>query len=266
MFHSAHLLDKTKSNFEKIIWGLIAIILFVVLWYSVSKFTIRSLIPSPVDVITSFFKSFVVPIGSHTLVGHIGWSLYRVLVGYILGSFIGIVLGIAMGWNRIIRAIFSPIFEMLRPIPPLAWIPLSILWFGIGEQAKYFIIFIAAVVPAILNSYAGTVRVDPLLVGAGRMLGANTRQIFTKVVLPSCVPSIFAGLQVGLSNSWAAVLAAEMVRSSNGVGWMIVIGEQNGDMTEVLVGMVSIALVGWILINIMRGVEDKLCAWNQREK
>jgi ABC-type nitrate/sulfonate/bicarbonate transport system permease component len=266
MFRSTGVLGKTKINAEKIGWGLFAILLFLCFWYIVSRFTVKSLIPSPMDVISLFFKSLIVPIGQYTLIGHIGWSLYRVLVGYIIGSVIGIALGITMGWNLNFRAIIRPIFEMLRPIPPLAWIPFSILWLGIGESTKYFIIFIAAVVPATLNSFDGTVRVDPLLVGAGRMLGANTRQIFTKIVLTSCVPSIFAGLQVGLSNSWAAVLAAEMIRSSEGVGWLIVIGEQNGDTAQVLAGMVSIALIGWILVNIMRGVEDNLCVWNQRGK
>ena len=263
MFNLSGLRKKFRENMQKTTWGFFSIITFLVLWHFFSTLTSKTLIPSPVNVLVLFFKSFIEPIGEYTLFGHIGWSLYRVLVGYLLASFIGITMGVAMGANLTIRAIVRPIFEMLRPLAISGQFSFPIKLFSI---LKFFIIYISAVVPATLNAFDGTIRVDPLLVGAAKMLGANTRQVFTRVVLPSSVPSIFAGLQVGLSASWAAVLAAEMIRSSEGTGWLIIMGMQYGNTTQVLAGMVSIAIVGMILVSIMRGVEEKLCVWNRRSR
>src|SRR5699024_2925551 len=137
-------------------------------------------------------------------------------------SVLGIVLGIMMGWYPIVNRILRPIYELIRPIPPIAWIPISIVWFGIGEGSKWFLIFLAAFVPITLNAYAGATTVDETLIKCSKMLGASSGQIFKTVVLPYSVPHIFTGLQVGLSASWATVVAAEMIRSTEGVGWIII--------------------------------------------
>lgn len=259
------IISKIKNNSKNIAWAIITIAAFVILWQLTAMLTGSDVIlPAPVKVFSMFFKSLYIPIGKYTMLGHIGWSLLRVLVGFTTASILGIVVGLSMGWSKIAESIIKPLFEVLRPIPPLAWIPLGILWFGIGELTKYFIIFIGTFTTVTLNSYNGAQRVDPILLGAARTLGAKENQLFTKVVLPSSVPSIFAGLQVGLSNSWMAVLAAEMVRSTKGAGWVIIMGMQSGDTKQVIVGMISIGLVGLLIINIVREVETKLCAWNVR--
>lgn len=258
-------ITKIKNNQENIFWAIVAFLLIIVLWQSVSAFTsAKDTLPGPSKVFQEFIKSFYTPIGLYTLSGHIGWSLYRVLVGFSIASVCGIILGLSMGWSKLIDAIFKPVFELLRPIPAIAWIPLAILWFGIGESTKYFIIFVSAFVNVTLNAYAGAKRVDPVLMGVAKMLGAKDRQVFTKIVLPSSVPQIFAGLQLALSTCWMAVLAAEMVRSSEGTGWIIIMGMETGNTTQILVGIISIAIVGLLLATIMRGVERKLCSWNIR--
>ncbi len=253
------------DDWKRIFWAIVAFASIIILWQVVVTFTFaKATIPGPYKVFSEFFKSFYKAIGSYTILGHIGWSLYRVLVGFGIAAVLGIITGLSMGWSKLARAIISPIFEWLRPIPALAWIPLAILWFGIGESTKYFIIFVGAFTQVTLNAYAGAIQVDPVLSGAARMLGARESQVFTRIVLPSSVPQIFAGLQLGLSTSWMAVLAAEMVRSSEGAGWIIVMGQNTGNTTQIIVGIISIGLIGLLLATIMRGVEGKLCSWNIR--
>lgn len=171
-----------------------------------------------------------------------------------------------MGRFRLAEAIFLPFYEMIRPIPPIAWISLAILWFGIGESMAYFIIFLATFNVLTINVYRGTKALDQQLVGCAKMLGANEVQVFWTVVLPATVPYIFAGMQIGLSTSWAAVVAAEMVRSSRGVGFLIVSGMDLNNIPQIFVGIIAIGLVGLLLATFMRGVEAKLCQWNVRGK
>lgn len=259
------LTTKIKGNVEHFFWACVAIISLIVFWQLLVSFTAaKNTFPAPIEVFDALISALSNPIGKYTLLGHIGWSLYRVLVSFTIASVSGIIIGLLMGWSRLAEAAIKPIFEMLRPIPAIAWIPLAILWFGIGESTKYFIIFIGAFVNVTLNAYAGAKRVDPVLVGAAKMLGARDRQVFSKIVLPSSVPQIFAGLQLALSTSWMTVLAAEMVRSSEGTGWIIIMGMETGNTVQIVVGMISIGIVGLLLATLMRGVERKLCSWNIR--
>lgn len=259
---------KTKKVPEGLICGTISILAFLLLWQiGCSASELGQMIPGPITVIQAVFKSMVSrSIGGHSLWGHIGYSLLRVLTGYVIGSVLGIVVGLAMGWNQAIEAFISPVFRLVRPIPPIAWIPISILWFGLGFQAKVFLIVFASFCNVTLNAWAGAKSVDPQLVGAARMLGASRSQVFFTIVLPASVPHIFAGLQVAMSSSWTTVLAAEMVRSTEGLGWMIVTGQTNLDMTQILVGIVAIGVVGFVLVAFMRKMEDVLCRWNKGKR
>lgn len=256
--------EKTKKNLQSLGAAVISITAFVLLWYIGTNGTkLGRVMPGPVEVIGDFFRTFTHPIGKYSILGHVGWSLSRVVVGYCLAAVAGITLGILMGWNKYIEAIFKPVYEVIRPIPPIAWIPLAILWFGLLEKAKYFLIFLAAFNNITLNAYQGAKSVDPVLLGASKMLGANKMQTFFTIVLPSSVPVIFAGLQVAVSVSWATVVAAEMVRSSEGVGWIIVNAQEMNDMSNVMVGIMAIGIIGYILAVIMRKVEDRLCRWHK---
>jgi len=256
-----------NSRLETILYALGSILLLIVVWgLSVRYTALRKIMPSPTVVMTAIANAMVEPIGTHILPMHILYSLRRVFIGYLLAVSIGIPIGIIMGCTKRGEAIIRPIFELLRPIPGLAWIPLAILWFGIGENSKYFIICISASVSIILNTYEGAKSVDPMLVGAARMLGASERHIFVLITLPGSVPHIFAGLQVGLSSSWMAVIAAEMIRSGEGTGWIIITGMESGDTVQILVGMVSIGVVGLVLATLLRNLERRLCSWNIQGK
>lgn len=255
-----------KSMFMNIVYPSVSIGTFLLIWHmGVSGSDLSVVMPGPIPVIKGFLNSFVEPIGRHTMTVHILYSLMRVLPAYVVGSLTGIILGILMGWYPKVNDIVRPIYEIIRPIPPIAWIPISIVWFGIGEGSKWFLIFLAAFVPITLNAYAGAISVDATLIKCSKMLGASDRQVFSTVVLPYSVPNIFAGLQVGLSASWATVVAAEMIRSSEGVGWIIISSMDTNNVLQSLIGIAGIGIVGFVLAIIMRKMEDLLCAWNKRE-
>ncbi|MCY1714449.1 ABC transporter permease [Caproiciproducens galactitolivorans] len=260
------MIKSQKEKIQRVLAGLFSIGAFLALWqWAVVSTTLGQLMPGPITVITSFIQAFSVPIGTCTIQQHVGWSLSRVMIAYLVAAVVGIGLGVLMGWNPKIEAIFKPLYDIIRPIPPIAWIPLSIVWFGLGEMTKYFLIFLSAFSNITLNAYEGAKSVDPVLMGASRMLGANRTQTLLTVVLPASMPFIFAGLQVAISTSWATVVAAEMVRSTEGVGWVIVSAQDTNDMNQTLVGILAIGIVGFILATIMRGVETRLCKWNKSE-
>ena len=265
------MIDNTKeSRFTQtqltIIYSIISLLSLLVLWEIVARFTDASMfLPPASTVLAAFFRSFMVPVGKHTMLVHIGYSLYRVAVGFSIATIFGIALGVAMGYSRMLEAVLKPVFEFIRPIPPLAWIPLSILWFGLGETGKFFIIFLGCFTFITVNTYDGAKNVDPELMGAARMLGANERQVFFRVVLPSSVPYIFAGLQIAVTAGWSAVVGAEMVQSNEGVGWMIVRGMNTGNTLQIMVGMVAIGVIGFLLAMITSMVERRLCAWNAQK-
>jgi ABC-type nitrate/sulfonate/bicarbonate transport system permease component len=259
---------KKESNIKKqtILAAFIAIIGFLILWELIARFTSAKMFLPPASVVVqAFLTSFVVPIGKYTMPMHIGISLYRVLVAFSFATVAGVLLGVFMGYSKTFEAIFKPLFEFVRPIPPLAWIPMSILWFGIGDPSKWFIIFLGSFTFITVNTYDGTKNVDKTLMGAARMLGANERQVFTRVVLPSAVPYIFAGLQIAITAGWSAVVAAEMIRSDEGVGWLIVMGMSTGNTVQIMVGIVAIGSIGFILATLMSALERRLCLWNQQQ-
>lgn len=253
-----------KIDREKSIYAVLSIASFFVFWWLITTYTpAKETTPTPFAVMELLMQSFSVPIGKFTIWGHLAISLQRVAVGFGMATIAGIVLGIAMGTSDWARAIFKPVFELLRPIPPIAWIPLVILFFGIEETAKYVITGIGAFTNVTLNSYTAAQNVDLEQIGAAKMLGTSQRGIFFRVILPSCTPQIFAGMQVALSTSWMAVLAAEMIGAQEGCGWIILRGNDTLNMTLVMVGMIVVGVIGLLLATVMRNIEGRLCAWNK---
>lgn len=258
-------MKKRKVNYQAVLWTLIAFGAVLALWQIASLMNFgRIKMPLPVEVFKAFFRGFVEPIGKHSLLTHVSISLYRVMIGLAIATGLGVVTGVSMGISDVARAIIKPVFEFIRPIPPLAWIPLSILWFGLGTSNKVFIIFLGSFAYITLNAYDGARNVNPTLIGAARMLGANKFQIFNHIILPSSVPYIFAGLQVAVTSSWSAVVAAEIVNSEEGAGWIITMGLNNGNTIQIIVGMIAIGIVGYFLSTGMRAAERRLCRWNRK--
>ena len=243
-------------------WLLVA---FIVVWQAVSVFGLRFnpqldvMLPPP----TAVFSAAVDLMQRGVLVTHILDSLYRVLLAVGTASLIGIPLGLAMGWFPRFRRAVDPLLEFIRPIPPLAWIPLSILWFGIGDTQIVYIIFLAAFFPIVLNSMAGARDIDTYLVRAGLSLGARPGELFKTVVLPAAMPNIFTGVRIGLGIGWMALVAGELVAAPSGLGYMINNARTLLRSDYILLGMVLIGVLGLLLDFIMRKLALLIMPWHK---
>jgi ABC-type nitrate/sulfonate/bicarbonate transport system permease component len=182
-------------------------------------------------------------------------------LGFLSGVGLGVPLGLLMGWNKTVGTMISPFFDIFRQIPPLAWIPYSVLLFGIGASSKIFLIFVASIVPAILNTRRGIMLVDPEYVEAAKVMGANGLQIMMKVVLPASSPSIFAGIQHSLSLSWMSIIAAEFVAGNRGLGFLMVYGMEIPDLAMVTLGMLIVGFIGFIMTQALKYLENKMLRW-----
>jgi len=236
---------------------------FLVVWQLASVYGQRInpqldvMLPAPTTVISAAAEL----LKRGVLFTHILDSLYRVLMAVGTAAVLGVPLGLAMGWSKRFRAAVDPLLEFIRPIPPLAWIPLSILWFGIGDAQIVYIIFLAAFFPIVLNSLAGARDVDIYLVRAGLSLGASRRELFTTVVLPAALPSIFTGVRIGLGIGWMALVAGELVAAPSGLGYMINNARTLFRSDYILLGMVLIGALGLVLDFIMRQAMRLAMPW-----
>jgi taurine transport system permease protein len=192
---------------------------------------------------------------------HIGVSVYRVLSGVVYGSLVGIPLGFAMGLSSVARGIFDPIVEFMRPIPPLALIPLVILWFGIDETAKIFLLFLASLFIMTIAARAGVSSVRISKVHAAYSLGASKMQILRHVILPNALPEIFTGIRTAMGVCWGTVVAAEIVAADKGVGSMIMIAKNFLQTDTVVIGIMIIGLIGYAIEMFMRYLERRLIPW-----
>ena len=199
-----------------------------------------------------------------TLWGHVWDSTRRVLIGFSIASVVAVPLGLFMALNRYVNAVVKPLFDLLKPMPPIAWISISILWFGIGEPSKVFIIVIGTFVPCLLNAYNGVRLVDPELYDVIRTLGGNRRDEILHVCFPASFPAIFAGLQISLSIAWSCVLAAELVSARSGLGFIIVRGMNLSQPEMVIGGMVVIAVAAWGTTLLVTALEKVLCPWKRQ--
>jgi ABC-type nitrate/sulfonate/bicarbonate transport system permease component len=243
-------------------WLLVA---FIVMWELVSVFGVQMnpqldvMLPPPTAVVSAAIDL----IHRHQLFTNIFDSLYRVLLAVGVASLIGIPLGLTMGWSLRFRRAVDPLLEFIRPIPPLAWIPLSILWFGIGDTQIVYIIFLAAFFPIVLNAMAGARDVDSYLVRAGLSLGARPGELFFTVVLPGALPNIFTGVRVGLGIGWMALVAGELVAAPSGLGYMINNARTLFRSDYILLGMVLIGALGLLLDYLMRQAARFIMPWHK---
>ena len=194
-------------------------------------------------------------------------SIKRVVSGFIIAGLIAIPIGILMGYFSIIRDFFDAGIELLRPIPPLAWVPLALAWFGIGETSMLFIIFIGAFFPILINTIAGVKGVPTILVDSAQTLGAKQKDILLKIIIPASSPSILTGLRIGVGIAWMCVVAAEMLPGSDaGLGYLIMYSYMLSRMDIVVASMIIIGLIGLTLDKLLRHIEDKYFKWKAMMK
>lgn len=250
-------------NIVYLILPVLSISLLILLWVAASGGD-NSMFPSPKATLDRLVVLSQKPIMKLNLFQHVMISLYRVLTALGAAWILGIAFGIMLGWNKKFNAFFGPIFEGFRSIPPIAWIPLITIWFGIGEFPKIVIVFIGAISPVVVNTKAGMSNIDSIYLDASRVFNANQRQQLFEIAIPSAIPAIFAGIRTSTSTGWMVVLAAEMLGAKSGVGFLIVRGMQSGDMPLILVAMITIGIVGAILAIVTQFVERLVCPWTAK--
>lgn len=202
-------------------------------------------------------------LGAGELLGHLGASLWRVLVGFSLAAFIAIPMGIAMGLLPSLERYGDALIQLFRPLAPPAWIPLAILWFGIGDAPAVFIIFVGTVFAMLLGMISATRGVKKDLVKVGFTLGATSWQAVLYIVLPSLAPAIFTQLRIGLALAWMCVVASEMVAVDRGIGFMMIEARNLFRTEDVLLGMVLVGVLGFALDLALRKVEEKVLKWTK---
>ncbi len=241
--------------------GCVAVLGFFILWQagSMGLFPFMHAIPTPVEVAVAFYKYMASAKYWHSWVD----SSLRVMYGFVAAQILGIPLGLGMGWNRNFKDLTYPLFELMRPIPPLAWVPVSILFWPTNETSIAFITFIGAFFTIVVNVLGGVAAIPKELVHSAVSFGANPRQVFWRIVLPATIPSIVTGMMVGIGITWNVVIAAEMIAGSSGLGRLTWEAYLAGYTPGIIVGMISIGVAGYASSMVVKSVGDWLMPWRK---
>jgi ABC-type nitrate/sulfonate/bicarbonate transport system permease component len=244
--------------------NIVSMLAFLSVWhYAAASGAFSGALCTPWQVVEQFRNLMTDTLAGLTIWGHIWASAQRIFIGFVLASLVAIPLGLFMALNPYVDAIVKPVFDLFKPMPPIAWISIAILWFGIGESSKIFIIVIGTFVPCLLNAYNGIRLIDPEMYDVIKVLGGKRWNEIIQVSFPASFPAIFAGLQISLSSAWTCVLAAELVASRSGLGFIIVQGMKISDTSMVIGGMIIIAIVAWLTSLLIMGLEKLLCPWKR---
>lgn len=248
-----------NARLGKILPPLAVIAAVIAFWWWIVVHNESPIFPTPWQVVTGTLELAE----DGTLWEHIGASLYRVGIGFGLAMLIGIPLGLWMGWVAGAYRTFNPIFQMLRPISPIAWIPLAILWFGMGEASPIFLIFISSVFPLIVQTTAGVHTIDRRYLRAAANFGVSRAVLFRRVVIPAVLPEIIIGMRIGIGVAWLVVVAAEMIALRSGLGYLIMDSRNAGNRYDlVIAAMILIGLIGLLLDGFTRLLEKlKTVRW-----
>jgi NitT/TauT family transport system permease protein len=244
---------------KRVFPSLIVLALLITIWWLVVVWTQSAIFPTPWQVVTGTVEL----IEDGTLWEHIGASLMRVAAGFLLAVVFAVPLGLWMGWVRGAYITLNPIFQMLRPISPIAWIPLAILWFGVGNSSPIYLIFISSVFPMIVQTTVGVHTIEKRYLRAAENFGVSRRALFLQVVIPAVLPQIIVGMRIGLGVAWLVVVAAEMIALRSGLGYLIIDSRNAGNRYDlVIAGMIIIGLIGLMLDGAMRLLESlKIVRW-----
>ena len=245
---------------EQWAWGLLGLAAFIGLWsfLSWSGLVPRQFLPTPWEVAARTIQLLGQPFAGATLPEHVASSFLRYSYGVVLAAAIGVPLGLLMGWFRWLDAVVSPLFDALRFVAPIAWVPFAALWFGTGIGGPVMIIFAGAFPPCLINAYRGARFVEPRLIEAARMLGTGNARTILEILLPAATPSIVAGLRVSAGLGWQSLVGAELIVAAAGVGFMMVQAQANVSTPTVMAGMIAIGAIGLVIDVLLRRGETWL--------
>jgi taurine transport system permease protein len=256
-----------RSLFARTGRAVLGLVVVLVLWHvltAATGFISPTRFPTPAEVGSALQQIAVEGYSNGRLHEHVLRSVLLVTMGFVVASSIGVMLGLAMGASRVAEAFINPIFLLLRPIPPLAWIPLAIVWLGLGDAAKLMVIFVSAFVPSVINSYTGVRQIERPIFEAAAMLDVKGWRYWREVLFPGALPSIFTGLRLSLQAAWTTLVAAELVGAVAGLGQILNQAAQDIYPAMILVGMVSVALCGWLMTQALGWIEYRVMPWKAR--
>ncbi|WP_368490890.1 ABC transporter permease [Clostridium sp. BJN0013] len=262
-------IDFKMSKFitiEKII-TITTVTLLLIIWYLITKLKIlpESIIPSPYKVILGFKEIITEGYKGNTIYKHFSDSMFRLMSAFILAIITGIPIGLASGYSSKIRAVFEPIVNFFRPLPPLAYYALLIMWLGIGNSSKVMLLYLAAFPPIYLSCASGVKGIRKDYINGAYTLGASKIQTFLHVILPTCLPSIFTGLRTSMGFAYTTLVAAEMVAAVSGIGWMVLDASKFLRSDIIFVGIIIMGVTGILLDKIIRLIEIKFVPWEGKE-
>lgn len=239
-------------KWEKYFWPIVATAVFLSVWFFSVRWTASKVFPSPLDV----EKGTAELIHKGVLAQYVADSLRRVGWGYLTAALLGIPSGLLLGWYPAAAFVVNPMIQMIRPISPIAWIPVSIVWFGVGDAAAIYLIFIASFFPIVVAAMNGVRNVPSMYRRAGRNFGLSPAQLIARVVFPAALPQVIVGLRIALGIAWLVVVAAEMIAVNSGLGYLVIDSRNSGKRYDLVVAaMILIGLTGLALDTIFRRVE-----------
>ncbi len=274
---SAVIDEKTQARRRSLRWpfsrqfslSLCSVALLLLLWWSVTELGwVAPLFLPPPQLVLQKLLLIASPQGfmDATLWQHLGASLARMLVALLFAALIGIPVGIAMGLSPAVRGLLDPLIELYRPVPPLAYLPLMVIWFGIGETSKILLIYLAIFAPVTLSTLAGVKNAQQVRIRAAQALGASRWQLLRFVILPGALPEILTGLRIGLGVGWSTLVAAELIAATRGLGFMVQSAGEFLATDVVLAGIAVIALIAFSLELGLRALQRRLTPWNGEQQ
>lgn len=257
----------TRFKFRVENWITLATLLIIFLaWYEVTRRGVvpKIFIPSPYDVWQGFEETIFQGYHGRGLFYHCMVSLGRVLLGWLAACVVAIPLGLAMGLSSKVRAVFEYLIEFYRPLPPLAYYTLLVLWFGIGEFSKILLLFLAAIPPLTIGAVEGVKEVSPSVIQAARSLGADSRQVFCRIILPATTPAIITSMRISLGFTYTVLVAAEIVAATEGIGWMVWDASKFMRSDIIFVGIITMGVTGIGLDACLRFAAKHLLRWKRQ--